>query len=381
MSCDQDEFAAILKSEPFRLNRRYMERTLAPVIRLEVTGSRTLDHFMVVEFLRQTHALRTAEWIRKHYPKERSDSYVAGVYLWEAVALIAQAHGVDLESLDPARYRSDTLSGQGVQINLPYLSCLLRLADLCHFARDRALPYVREAKQFCSILSREIWQKYGDIADTQPISESGMILINAQCSDATTHSAILRSARVIEQELLRQHRYLHQVHSPYRMAWKGVDTTSIRPASGAPYRRAGKRFQLNCSRIVDSRAAADAGDEKPADTARRSGAMHIHIVDGSSRTPAIPVVPVSRDVRGRRLHEAGQSEKRVHHGFHHAPPGVWSPASRGRDVGSKVSRVANEIDWFLLTDGRQDGSQGLEVAMAVSDEHETQSAFAPFPDG
>jgi hypothetical protein len=69
-----------------------------------------------------------------------------------------------------------------------------------------------------------------------------MILINAECTNGTVHSPILRSAQAIEQEPASHTRLFIPMSFRYRMTWKGVDTTSMRPASDALYRRIGKRF-------------------------------------------------------------------------------------------------------------------------------------------
>jgi len=111
MASGQDELRGLLESDDFRRLEPYLQRTLAAAIRLDVTDPETINRSILVEYIRRQHDFRSALWIRRQYPKEQRQSYVDGVYPWDALALLAQAHALDLDALDSSSYSCETLLG------------------------------------------------------------------------------------------------------------------------------------------------------------------------------------------------------------------------------------------------------------------------------
>ena len=124
------------------------------------------------------------------------------------------------------------------------------MADICHFSRDRALPFLRQEMRFMSRTSESIWEYYADIADTVPNRHTHRIEVTAKCKDFYIHRAIINHARQIQAELLNAHRLLSERRSSYEFNWKYVDTSAVLPA-GNDYDYHDSRFSLKRRKVIE----------------------------------------------------------------------------------------------------------------------------------
>ena len=210
-----------------------------------------INFFLTLDYIRANHGVRTNELITKMFPKTNESSYCSKeYYLWEHVKKICLSHTLNSEQLLYPPYNPKISIGNNNIINLTYLSTLLRLADICHFSKDRALPYFRKTKEFHSKKSESIWKYYGDIADTRPDSDSNTINIDATCSNFYNHRSIIMHSRNIQKELMNCHKILVDSKSKYSFPWKYINTNNVVSDLNSEYQYFESHFKLNYSKIT-----------------------------------------------------------------------------------------------------------------------------------
>jgi len=207
---------------------------------------------LALEHFRQEHAVRSARRIREHFPQDQASSFFGhGIYLWETLATLCDAHRRDIaEILGDSSISCSTALGNGVTVDAVFLVAVSRMADACHFGRDRALPFLKKGNQFVSGRSAGIWSYYADVADTVPNPKTHRIEISAKCEDFYIHRAIVNNAHEIQTELVNAHRLLAERHSDQLFDWKYVDTSAVVPAKG-DYDYHDSRFTLNRRHIIE----------------------------------------------------------------------------------------------------------------------------------
>jgi len=124
------------------------------------------------------------------------------------------------------------------------------MADMCHFSRDRALPFLKQQLRFSSRKSERIWEFYEDISDTVPNPQTRRIEISAQCKSYYIHRAIVNNATQIQGELLNSHRLLVEKQSKHQFDWKYVDTSCVLAAQ-SDYDYHDSRFRLKQEKVVE----------------------------------------------------------------------------------------------------------------------------------
>ncbi|OCL26279.1 hypothetical protein U472_09720 [Orenia metallireducens] len=251
MYCSSEELNEIINSKEFENVYPYLRENIISMNQLNSKDEQVLERFIQLEFLRRKHNTRSYKWILDKYKKDKEEYYFDGIYLWEAVALAAFGHTLNIEELAKRPYSTEFSIGKGITIDLVFITCLLRLTDISHLSRDRALPYIRKSKDFYSQKSLNIWKSYADIADTIPSKNGDCIKVSASCSDYRNHRAIIEAATYIEEELKREHHILFKTNSEYKFSWKFVDTSHVIEAHDANYIYSGSRFKLNFNKITE----------------------------------------------------------------------------------------------------------------------------------
>lgn len=252
-----------------------------------------LNHF------RETHAGRSAERIRERFPNdEKSSWFQDGIYLWDVLAVLCHAHGRGIEDIIADRRISCCTSmSSGVTVDTAFLVALSRMADICHFSRDRALPFLRKGVSFMSRKSESIWEYYEDIAGTVPNPQTRRIEISAECKNHYIHRAIINNAKQIQDELLNSHRLLAEKQSRYSLDWKYVDTTGVLSAHN-DYDYHDSRFSLKQRKVIDllmgNRLYRNELYSLRECLQNALDAVKVFGREGSSHTPSI-VVDVSQD--------------------------------------------------------------------------------------
>jgi len=205
---------------------------------------------LAIEHFRQEHAVRSARMIRDRFLRNCPGSFFDGIYLWETLATICEAHQKDItEILRDQSVLCSTSLGKGITVDAVFLIAVSRIADACHFGRDRALPFLRPRNPFVSGRSAGIWSHYADVADTVPNPKTHRIEVQAKCENFYFHRAIVNNAHQIQTELVNVHRLLAERHCDQLFDWKYVDTSAVVPAN-SDYDYHDSRFTLSRRHII-----------------------------------------------------------------------------------------------------------------------------------
>ena len=249
MSCPRQSWGRLELESSFIREHRYLEAAVLPSSRLLDERPEALRAQIRLEYLRRHHGKRCEQWISKTYPAERPASLTGDVYVWDVVSAVCVGHTLGVEELRGGVYTRSRPVTTLQSVDVTFLTCLLRLADICHLGRDRALPHVREAMKFNSRLSREIWEALGDVSGVDCDAERGIITIAARPRSFERHRLISSCVTEIRQELQNTHDLLSERRP--QLPWRWVDATGIQPHSSATYIfEPDARFQLVHDRIV-----------------------------------------------------------------------------------------------------------------------------------
>src|SRR5437016_5977043 len=121
-----------------------------------------LDAAMLTDFVRQTHAERSAEYVRARYGSDPRWN-VAGVNIAELVARLCLSHFESAHKLRPENgFRFDECVGT-YRINMVYAGLVLRLADIMDFDRDRTPDALYRTIDFTSRISLREWEKHRSV--------------------------------------------------------------------------------------------------------------------------------------------------------------------------------------------------------------------------
>lgn len=117
---------------------------------------------MFTDYVRTSHADRSARYIREHFSNDQRLE-VGRTNLAEYVARLSSSHVKPSASLNPEQgYHYDESIGI-YRVNLPYLGLVLRLADILDFDRDRVPEALRKTIHFTSAVSIQEWSKHGSV--------------------------------------------------------------------------------------------------------------------------------------------------------------------------------------------------------------------------
>lgn len=251
MYFDETEYEEIFKSTNFLRMKPYLEDTIISKNQLKVAEPEIINKYIKLEYVRLNHHKRSYNWIINKYNQYDTESFYGNnIYLWLAIAHVCRGHGLNLCELN-IPYVSNFAIGSGITIDLLFITILLRLSDICHFSRDRALPYIRNSVNFYSKKSQNIWLTYGEIADTVPDIKSNVIRVYANCTNPNIHRAIIDGAKHINSELQEIHTLLYQQKCEKHFSWKFVDTSNVIEEINANYYFRDFHFNLNYNKITE----------------------------------------------------------------------------------------------------------------------------------
>ena len=252
MYLKSDELNSRISSTKFKKIYPYLYKNIIYINQLKNSSESILKQFIHLEYIRRIHGEISYERITKNYTTDKKTSFFnCNIYLWEAVACVCRSHCMEMKKLKNPPFDIEYFIGDGITVNLLFVACLLRLSDICHLSRDRALPYIRKSIEFYSEKSFAIWKAYGDVADTLPSNEGECIKISASCSDYRIHRALFENAKDIENELVQEHKILHEKKSNYKFPWKFVDTSNVIESPNATYSYSGDHFKLDFDKITE----------------------------------------------------------------------------------------------------------------------------------
>lgn len=250
MSCTPDEWDSLAGAPSFQREYRCLRELALPFAQLIDNSSESIERQVRVEYLRRHHGERSQNWITRELPPENPHSLVESIYVWEIISWICIGHTLDASDLQGDVYARSYPIGIAESVDVRFLACLLRLADICHLSRDRALPFIRQTIKFNSCLSEKIWAAEGEVAGVDCDENRAVISVAAQPRSFELHRIISNLIAGIEIELQNVHRLLAEP-GKYQLPWKSVDARGVRSHPSANYIfEPNARFRLVQDKIV-----------------------------------------------------------------------------------------------------------------------------------
>jgi hypothetical protein len=220
--------------------------------------------FLVAEFVRRTHALRSGIVLQQYEPHLGRFAF-GDPLLRKVIEDVCVSHGMTTSDLyDTTRFPLRTNIG-GKPVNVRLLAILLRLGDLLDMEQDRACPLLLNAACPIPEESYAHWTQYQRIRH---------IAITPRRIELTAHCLAQREHRVLHdwctwivQECSAAHALLAQsdLHRAWRPPVATIDranaTIVIQPAVGATYIPSNWRFTLDQDEIFN-RLIRDVYDHK-----------------------------------------------------------------------------------------------------------------------
>jgi len=96
MHITEAEKEEITSQQSYRKTANFLRDQIATDNQLSLGDPVLIEEFLFLEYIRRSHAKRSSKWISEHYSKENEAAFIDGVYLWDKVALVSEAHGIDL---------------------------------------------------------------------------------------------------------------------------------------------------------------------------------------------------------------------------------------------------------------------------------------------
>lgn len=121
-----------------------------------------LDNAMLTDYLRSSHAEKSAEYVRSQYGDDKRLE-IYKINLSQFIALLCKSHTLPVSNLDERHnFRFDEQIGT-CSVNMAYLAVVLRLADILDLDRDRTPESLFKSIHFTSEVSLIEWEKHRSI--------------------------------------------------------------------------------------------------------------------------------------------------------------------------------------------------------------------------
>lgn len=210
----------------------------------------------LAEYFRRIHPERAAENIRRYidFPLRYRDVDLGGF-----VVILAESHGWAVHEPIDLRHPEKTVRGlrvkqpiYGVPVNLQYLACCLRLADIMDFDRSRTPVGVFNAVHFSEERSRAEWNKHLQMKGWLITPQEA--LYAAECTRPAFYVSVMQFLDLIDREIQDCKRLLAQapadVSGRYGLELSPVvDRTRVEMVDRS-YLAGGYRFELDYERIM-----------------------------------------------------------------------------------------------------------------------------------
>jgi molecular chaperone HtpG len=178
--------------------------------------AREIEAYMQAEYLRQTHAQRSREFVFATY----GDVLCYGNFNFAArIADVCFSHNEDPASLDSIPCW-ELVRAPGEYCNWRFIAVVLRLADILDFDPKRTPRTLMRHLGIRSPVSVREWRKHQAVSawDIRP----DRIAFAAQCEDPVIEKTIRDFVRLIERELLEARAIEANMHEP------SLESTSLR---------------------------------------------------------------------------------------------------------------------------------------------------------
>lgn len=257
MTASRDERNEIIANSPeFAKLRIFNEELSCKFDEAKKDGDHRTATFiedkLFTEFLRRKHVERSSELIKEKYGLEKTSISWKGVPYYKLVQVVCDSHGLPVRDLyDTKRWRRDALV-KDQNVNVQYLSVILRLADILDLDPEhtpRCLLEFINPKDETSI--RE-WKKHLSIIGCKISQEE--INIEAECEHPIYERTLREFIDMIETELkesiLLISRYKDELAKIYSLDLSNhVTKENIRP--NGEYIYSDFNFKLDFHRVID----------------------------------------------------------------------------------------------------------------------------------
>lgn len=193
-----------------------------------------LEAGMQTDYLRTTHASRSANLVLDTFSSDKRLE-VSSVNISFLLAKICESHYSNVENLTPGNgYNYDEQVGS-YNINLPFLSIILRLADILDFDSDRTPDVIFKTIHFSSDISLQEWEKHRGVKGWK--INKNLIRFTANYSHPAYQASALRFMDWIDKELQGCHslcRTFPAEFSKYKLYLPlSVDRSRIQPLNNS----------------------------------------------------------------------------------------------------------------------------------------------------
>ncbi len=168
-----------------------------PIERNQVTSNGLIEvEEISAYYTRSRHNDWSEEWIRENLTSNEHPLY----HRWlEDLITLCKSHHEGINQLKGQKFNAKQVSSPSQPLNLRYLACLLRLADVLEFSPERT-PEVILKQRSVNPSSRIFWYKDHSITFTLDYA-SGIPNLSARTSNAAIHHAVLQTAEWVDTEL------------------------------------------------------------------------------------------------------------------------------------------------------------------------------------
>lgn len=201
-----------------------------------------------VEYLRQTHAQRSSDYIR-NWPLP--DEPLQSRDLFTALASVVSAHVEPFSTVDALDSSMpfplvDNQDDSNVA-NLQFCAMLLRIGDILHFSYDRAPAVIRKEKIFTSANSEKQWQVKKNV--TVQVSSSGNVRFHAFCPTPQQYSFLQTYIGYVNDEIDYFNALVPLWPERYRLQLTHVKN-QVKAQNNAFETRPDLKFTLNQNKII-----------------------------------------------------------------------------------------------------------------------------------
>lgn len=201
-----------------------------------------------VEYLRQTHAQRSSDYIRNwpllEEPLQSRD-------LFTALASVVSAHVEPFSTVDALDssmpFPLVDIQDDSNVANLQFCAMLLRIGDILHFSYDRAPAVIRKEKIFTSAYSEQQWQFKKNV--TVQVSSSGNVRFHAFCPTPQQYGFLQTYIGFVNDEIDYFNALAPHWPERYRLPLTHVKN-QVKAQNNAFETRPDLKFTLNQNKII-----------------------------------------------------------------------------------------------------------------------------------
>ncbi len=210
--------------------------------------------FLIAEFVRKTHHLRTARLLQQREAKLARFAFDDPV-LAKTIGDICKSHGLLHHELQDSVLFPDRRTVRGELLNVKFLSLILRLADLLDMSSDRACPLLLNAASPLPSSSLAHWSQYRRI--THRLVAHDRVELRAECLDQAEHRFLQDWCSWLVEEVeharaTMAHSLRHNEWVPPFVSMHGPEATiHIKPSTEATYVPSKWTLKLDPDVVID----------------------------------------------------------------------------------------------------------------------------------